>query len=1054
MRGMAMKKSNNWPVIKINGFSLTEIVIVIGVSAIVLGGAMTTLNLVSHGNAQQELLHSRDEIINKIRTQSTNPDNLTKSAEFTSSLGTTGISPDYGPPSIINYPNLLKFCLPNISNTPSAGCDKATIEEPGKGFLFYLTENAIIDPQKVVAGEDIYYRKTGMRCTTTEAGDTTLCPLSARVWFEPICLNFTINCNKASSLIIRYLVGLRTDYTGDNVIPSISSEFYVPLQKGVQIRNLLSDNDTPIYPNSKGIYAIPKYYGSSGQFIKGLRFEVTISNPEGLTSMRIQGRSLTGTDSKLYDETKIPDELIKKTWEDIPTPEATSLGAWSIDLSGAGPNQTFNFGTQLNVGANSRPPTSFAIGKSKSGSLDPTFHWTLNSDSTDYIPPLFKSGFYQFRVLTNDFMGGEIESSNYVTVRLISIPEFQYINGDFSLTRDCVNSTNSYSVFIADDEVLTFNQVKINGSIVSTAPVIGNKGLLNFNFSSNQVSGTYPVLLTLKNRFSDVSMETNLIPKVEDLKTIVLSDASVGANIDNDPEKVRYLGIGDVTLNYTSGNCCNSTPKATWSFLSSPYFGGTPLIAENSTGSTADYSLNMNCTVTGSARTCNTTIKIKGLKESPNIASPPDDISAALDLGAESSNPACQFSSAKPSGDPVGKYIPVINLPTIRFYITESLWIHNIPAGPATPSLSPTSIKPIVPRVYVRMDFAPANDVEVYIIDPLNPTVSVCDPIKFLADGNPNPIDKFCDIKILNFSGTLELRRKDDNPLTPFNKIAYESESTCIFSPAFPCDAQIAGATQHTICQKNFTSPTETSINNVPMPSQIVIPLDRDMLNSPYGVNADNSQKANNDYWVWKKGRVKQLRCYDNWAGNNTTTAQFNSPNNKQDYYDVFKYNAETRFSLSSVPSPIQYKLETPGAPYPNTIIFSNFNFPINKGALDYNSDNIPFLYLVSQSGFPENVVWTSPSNATSAYVTSGQQPWEPINGFSCTGPTVSGKAKTLQLYRVRPNINWNTATTSIITLQNIRTVFDDLNDRYSYIFMCDYGRWHPTSSALNSWTD
>ena len=1032
-----------------NGFSLPEVMIAAAVSALVIGGVLATLTLVNKGDTHQELLRARDEIINNIRFQSMNLDNLTKSAELTSSLGPVGIIPDYGPTSTLAFPDLLKNCLPNFSNTPSAGCDKKTFEESGKGFLFYLTGNAINDPENAIAGEDVYYRTTGQRCSSTDAANPQFCPLTARAWFEPNCLNFAETCNKAMSLIVRYSVGLRDDYVSEDVVPTLLGEFYVPLEKGVQIRNLLSQTNMPLFSNSKGIFVIPKFYGYTGQYIEGLRFEVTISNPEGLTSMRIQSRSLTGSDAKLYDDTKIPDELLNKSWSDVPTPENSGLGAWSIDLKDAGPNQTFNFGTQSTVASNSRTPVSYSIGKSKGGTPDPVYHWTLNSDSSDYIPPTFKSGFYQFRVLTKDSLGGEIESANYITVRLISIPEFQYVNSNFTITRDCIKTSNSYSIFVADDEAITFSQLKLNNVIMPTSSITGDKGLLNFDFLMNQSAGDYPVVLTLKNRFSDVAMETGTIAKVEDTKSILLTDVLVSSSILNNPEKIRYLSTGTVNLNYSAGNCCNATPKSVWSFLSSPDFGGVPLLAENSTGSSANYTSSMTCSVIDNLRTCSTSIVAKGLKESPPLSSPPYDISAQIDLGGESTNPACQFSSTKPSGDPIGKFIPVVNLPTIRFYLTESLWLHGIPAGPATSALSSTSIKPITPRVYVRIDFSPANNVEVFIVDSANPTNKLCSsPITFIADGGTTPIDKFCDLNSTSFSGTLELRRKDNLEATAFNKIAYEGEPTCPFAAG--CDAQIAGTVHHTICQRNFTDPKKKIIDDTPMSAEYLVKANVDMLNSPYGLNNDGSQNIHNDNTVWKNGRKKQLRCYDNWMSGNWAPSTFNPPNNKQDYYDVFKYNNETRLAINPIPAPIQSRLESPTSNSYFSIAFSRFYFPINSGSYDYSADNIPFVYMISQASSHSSVNWSNVDPITNLRTTSGTQAWEDVtNGLNC-----SGLSNNIKLLRIRPNINWNTSTVTNVSYQALENFNYNLNDRYSYFFMCDYGRWHPSGQSYNTWTD
>jgi len=1031
---------------KNGGFSLAEVSIAIGISAIVIGGIVSTLSIVNKGNSQYNFIQARNEIASKIRTQALNPKNLIVSSQITSNLGVDGLTPDYDSTSTLGYPNQLQKCIPDVGNKTMYGCDKTTIEEPGRGYLFYLADNANSDPEKTIAGEDVYYKNTGIRCTSSEAANPATCPIIARVWFEPYCLNFANNCNKAMSLAIRYSIGLRSSYKADFEFAELNGEIYVPLQKGIYIRNLLTQSDAPISPNSKGVFVLPKYYGLPGQTVQGLRLEATIANPIGLISMRVQMRAITGTSAKIYDDSKIPPDLNKKTWTDVPTPENPGLGAWSIDLAGASPNESFNFGTQSNVNTDSRPPIAYAIGKSKSGSLDPNFHWTINSDSTDYLPPTFLSGFYQFRIVAKDSTGTEIESSNYITVRLVSTPEFQFVNSNFSLIRDCVNSTIPFSLFIGDDEDISFNLIKLNGDTIITPTIIGNKGLINFNFLSNQTAGNYPITVTLKNHFSDVVMETLTVPKVESTEVIKLTDALVTSTLLNNPDKIRLTYTGTAVANYTAGNCCNATPKSTWSFPSSPFFGGTNLLVENSSGTAADFPSTMTCTVTGGTRSCSTSITVKGIKEGPEMSSPPNNISFLLDLGGEESNPACQFTATKPSGDPVGKYIPIVSLPTIRFYLTESLWLHNIPAGPNTPSTGTSSIKPTTPRVYVRMDFAPLNNIEVYVVDAANTSNILCAPITFVADGGTKPVDKYCDITDSSFSGVLELRRKDDNPLTNYNKIMYQSEASCPFTT---CDAKFSGAVHHTICQRSFTNPSETVITKIPMPTQITVPATLSMINSPYGTLSSGAQNTHNDAGVWIVNRKKNLRCYDNWNRNNSARNFYNDPDNKQDYYGVYKYNTEDRLAISPLPEPKHYRLISPSTDWPAGIQFKDFIYPVNGGVIDYAADNVPFFYLVSQAGTPDGGRFTVSTSST-ASVNTGTYNWEDVtSSLNC-----SGLSNNIKFYRIRPNINWSSSTAITDKIIAISTITPDYNDRYSYFFTCDYGRWHPTHDMYNSWTD
>lgn len=125
---------------------MIEIVLAMAVGAIVLGSVVTTIGIVNSGSAQYNVLQGRNEIVNKIRIQSINLRNLVISSELTSNLGQAGLPLDYGPSSSIMFPDLLKKCLPKVTNTSAFGCDKRTMEAPGKGFLFYLATNGDMDP--------------------------------------------------------------------------------------------------------------------------------------------------------------------------------------------------------------------------------------------------------------------------------------------------------------------------------------------------------------------------------------------------------------------------------------------------------------------------------------------------------------------------------------------------------------------------------------------------------------------------------------------------------------------------------------------------------------------------------------------------------------------------------------------------------------------------------------------------------------------------------------------------------------------------------------------
>jgi hypothetical protein len=992
------------------GFSFIEIVVAMAITTIVLGGVLATFDLVNSNSAQYSLVQARNEIINKIRVQSLNPDNLVASAKITDTLGAAGIVPDYGLPNNILHSDLLKKCIPEVGGTETYGCSKVKIDEPGKGFLFYLAENGVLDSERTVAGEDVYYKNTGMRCSSLEAESASSCPLAARVWFEPFCLNFASSCTKAMSLAVRYAIGLRSDFKTDSAIPSIEGEFYVPLQRGIQIRNLLNQLDVPLAPNSKGIFAIPKYYGLPGQTVTGLRFETVISNPFGLVSMRVQMRSLVGSDAKGFDDSVVPSELLALSWTDLPTPGNVGLGPWSIDLKGAVANQVFNFGTQLNVSANSRTiapntATSFVIGTA-SGilPLSPTYHWTLDGTSTAFVAPSFKSGIYQFRVVASDVMNGEVESTNYVTVRLIATPEYKFSNLDLALQRDCVDTMKTYNLFIGDDEAITAGQVKLGDQLMPVDLSGGTSAKVAINFLRSQPAGSYSINLVLKNRFSDVAMETALVPKVNVSETLTLKDISpsTGPGILANPSKIRIGTEGQVVLNYTTGNCCSATPSIGWDYLSSVYFGGGPILSGPATST-------MSCTVSANTRTCSSTISVKGIVVGPSMTMPPKDISANLGLGASASDPACSMNPA-PAAYTLSKYIPVVQIPNIGFYLPESLWI----TSPGT------QLKPFVPRVVVRADFAPAADAVVEVVNAANTAQIFC-TLTFLAGSSVNAIDKFCNIPA-GFSGEILLQKG--------------AGTTNVKTAIDPIDPQHVAKIEenifHRMCQTNLTSAPGLA-------AKYKIPATLPMYDSPYGftmVDDKKVQDPKNDTGFWTAGTEKNLRCYDQWS--NLTLES-----NNQDYYEVYKYNFET--IVANGESAINQALGGMEQPIP----FAKFLVPNNPPLIvDPSAMNLPFVFMVLQEGAAGRVYWDLREEKGSQASTAAQD-WEDITPQLCAGSSALSKIK---LLKTRLSVESSSINIIMKAANSFYTM--GMEGYYSYAFTCTYGRWHPSGSSYTNWTD
>lgn len=861
-----------------------------------------------------------------------------------------------------------------------------------------------------------------MRCSQSESANVNLCPLQARVWFEPFCLNYADVCTKGMTIAIRYEVGLRVDFEGDVKVPTSIGEFYVPLQKGIQLKNLLTQNDEPLSPNSKGIYTVEKFYGHSGQDVRGLRIEAQVANPSGLVSMKIQYRELTGPSAKDFSDVSIPEALNQKNWNDLLTPGDEGAGEWSVNLNGATPNQIFNFGTQINSIANSRiVPTSFKVG-SNDLPLDPKYRWTIDQ-SGNYVAPVFKSGFYQFRIIASDSLGGTIESSNYITVRVIPRPEFRYVNDNINLQRDCQNTTENYSVFVADDEALLENKLTVNGQVVNTPVIVGTDGVITFTFEKNQLVGNYPIVLTLKNRFSDVPLDNQIIvPATENTRLIQLSNVPVTLNnLYNEPLNFIVGSSGSVKASLSSGNCCTSTPSVSWEYSCSPFFSASGF-AGCSTGSRLlDGAPNsaMTCNVNGNSRSCGATITASvGNAESPSMSNPPANIRAILNVN--SSDPACT-----PTDLSISKHIPILSHPKISFYMKESLWL-DLPPGGNGPN---PALEPVNPKVYVRIDFPPNVDVSVDVVNATNLSEVFC-TITFTQGTGTSPVDKPCAITRSNFTGSIMLVK---NPAS-INTIKLETEPLLVTHKA-----KLEGNISHTFCRANIASLQDQS-----QTATYTVQTEHPMLNSPYGitrVNGVDIQDPQNDYNLWTAGSAKQLRCYDNWGAIMSSSNYVASayPSHTQDYYEVFKYN-EARTSYMDRKN------------WAFHFSFSTFQFPnFSNGQLDTNSKNVPYLYLVSQNGdAPWGTKWSYLDDSGSTASTIPVN-FEPVTSQLCSGDSTLNQ---IVLYRIKASVETGNPNVVMKAVSGVSGYMGYTSGVYSYLFMCHYGRWHPSGKTYNTWTN
>ncbi len=689
-----------------SGILLVEAVISIGIIGILMISLISMMQLLNNNSASVSVSMSKNEIINKIRLNSVNLLSIENSAKLTLAYGTQGLTPDVGTPNNNTNYSALADCIPTLAT--GGACNKALMQTP-KGFPFYLTNGVSTDKNLIIAGEDVYYTLNGQRCDQAKAISSGQCPIAALIWAEPYCSSLLSNCNKAISLTIRYKVFLRGDYQGTAVMAPIEGEVYLPLSKGIQISRVLTQVDNPISINNSGVYSVQKFYGLPDQnnAPSGLRFEAILGNPTGLTSMRLQYRYRAGSMVSEYLDDKIPAELNTSTWSDVQDPMSPGT-PWTVQLIGAKANQIINFGTQSSATSGNNINKDFKIGASvlDAPDLQAKFRWGITAKG-ELIPPTFKSGFYQFRILSTDVNGNNIESMNYVTVRIVSRPQFLIPPSQPSLTqiRNCISEQKKISYFlgIADDEKLGEQKITLNGVNLAFTSVTGTSGLVELPFElSQKIAGSsqsFSYNYTAENHFTGKSINSQIVPISSGSFSVNLSEKPVlfQALISN-PSKIRIATTGTITANFEAGSCCQLQPSVSWTYPAVPEVSQALLSGPGTSAPSCDLD------TTNNKMSCTTNVVAKGMVESPSATSSPD-IAVKLTFS--------QGSNACTGGSPVTEfsnnaYVPVVKIPGIQFYLTESIWL-TLPSNPIQ------SLKEAIPKVYVRADFQPDEDVIVGI---------------------------------------------------------------------------------------------------------------------------------------------------------------------------------------------------------------------------------------------------------------------------------------------------------------------------------------------------
>lgn len=1013
-----------------SGILLIEVIISAGIAGILMLSLLAMMQLLNQNSSRVSLGVTKNEIVNRIRNNAVLLANMESSIRMTSTLGADGLTPDIGTPNnLVNF-NSLKDCLPSLAT--SGSCNKTSMDD-ARGFRFYLSNGISEDPAKAMAGEDVYYNLSGMRCDQTKAAIPAECPIMAESWAEPFCSNLSTTCTKAISLTIRYRLAIRPDFTGNLLMAPIEGEIYLPLTKGIQLSRLLSQSDNPITMNSSGIYTVQKYYGfpDQGSQPTGLRFEAILGNPTGLVSMRLQYRAVTGVAAAGLTDTTIPPSLTAQTWQEITD---LTTDNWIVQLAGAKSNQIINMGTMNSTATGTIISRNLKIGAADSDTAaeKAKFRWNYNVSNV-LTEPTFKSGIYQFRVLATDTNSATIESMNYITVRLVGRPEvLTNVPTQPATTKDrnCIAAQKDIQYFMAvtDDEDLGTQSLKLGATDISIASISGTSGVITIPFDLSQIisgsSQNFGYTLSVQNQFTGAFVNGGTITATQKTLNINLNEKALqvpAISLASNPTKVRINETGTIVATYATGSCCQLNPSVSWGYLPA----ADPLLSGSSTSAaTCNIDTNTN------SRICTASVVTTGIKENSN---PPDDISATFTFSA--GNNACTAGTATTVYNNTAK-IPVVKIPGIQFYLPESLWL-TLPHEPLAAGDYP--IKSFTPVVWVEIDFDPHDEPITVAVYKTVEGTEICQ-LTFNAGLGLNPVRKSCNIPA-GFSGKLSLKRVTANVLNA-GEISTD--------PAFKAKINSSSLkTEHLTCQADIRTKFADYTVGTNMP----------MLNSPWGFDGSNNQWPENDAGYWNAGSVKTFKCYDQWVANvsagtvNHTELKYGScvsgilgsdPDlNVQDSKDLFTYNTS---SLKPWWCPVyQNSIGSMSFGSSNTR-YSTFIFPDNP-YLDFDPVNAPYAFVVwNGGGGPANAVWQY-SSGTGAASSTPQKAWTNFTNDVC--PSVN--LTQVKLWGIKTT-GHSTAETVMKATNNIYT--GTASGYYSYYFMCSYGRWNPVGKASTNWTN
>ncbi|MCM2279388.1 MAG: hypothetical protein NDJ89_15035 [Oligoflexia bacterium] len=726
--------------------SLVETLISLAIMSIVIFGSLSVMSMMSASQIAQQMSLARDEIVTRIKVSTPQSAVLQNSATLTFAEGADGVPPQV-PGGTSSFPHFEMFskCLPDVTSV--SGCDRTTMDDTARGNFFYLAAANSTSPDEALAGENIYYSATGRRCVGASGANAEACPLIARVWSEPFCTNFDTACNKATSMIVRFAVGLRPDHPRRGILATREGEIFLSLQKGLQLSRVLDQNSNALAPNGIGVVEVQKFLSLPGQTTQGLRFEVLVSVPDGISELHLEMRALTGPDAYGKAPTSVPPELLAiSTW--------TPVGTFPPIVPTPGVrDQVLVFGSHGGTSLN----WPISGGYTLDGSNNP-------------VAPTFKSGFYQFRVAGTSGVG-TVESTNYATVRVLPVPQILPVTAlPSSLERDCTGSGNlNLQAIAADDEGLEEVSSEIRSSsgpspvpliteaLASSHPLTRS---MNLEFQRSWLPASYTVNFGAKNALS--------APVASSSRDVFLSDFSPTWNIESSPANIRLASTGDLAATYVTDSCCRESVSVGWTY---PNIAGNSLLSGNA-------STPMDCSLAGNRRTCSATLTASGVRSGP--ATGANNLVATLN--GSFSDPACMMGSYQAS-----RYVQVLGMPNIGFHKKESLWF-NLPTAEQVASQP----RPFTNTIQLRADFPPIEDVKVKVV-PLAGGSEVCSAT-FAAGTGTDPVYQTCTLPP-GFAGDLLIRPDSSNVIAEGD--TPQSSTRAIIPTA---------KMQHRSCQANLTA--------------------------------------------------------------------------------------------------------------------------------------------------------------------------------------------------------------------------------------------------------